>query len=59
MVIFEKYEEGDENNSNEQDTETLDAMSGYNTDNRSQSEKWDDKDTAPDKPKSIFDYFFG
>lgn len=44
---------------NEQDTETLDAMSGYNTDNRSQSEKWDDKDTAPDKPKSLIDYFFG
>jgi len=44
---------------NEQDTETLDALGGYNTDNRSQSEKWDDKDTAPDKPKSIFDYFFG
>ena len=44
---------------NEQDTETFDAMGGFNTDNRSQSEKWDDKDTASDKPKTLYDYFFG
>ena len=44
---------------NEQDSDTLDAMGGMGADNRSQSEKWDDKDTASDKPKTILDYFFG